>query len=276
MNKNYSLKEAVADFCRRNEQIAPIFRRFRTRRILSKGASNEYWWMNELAVRDTCAIDVGANVGQSASVMAYAVGPKGEVLALEPNPHCVTQLELGAAPNVKIFQSGAGAASGDMVLHIPLGADNERMDQLGSVHASESVNNVETILVKIEPLDVLEKQVSLPVSLIKIDVEGFELEVIEGADGLLKKHRPAIVFETEVRHQPAGRSVEDVFSKLGSLDYEIQAILPEGLVPVEKIDVVASQRHWVESKATNSTYINNFVAIPKESAILNQLLQRSE
>jgi len=100
--------------------------------------------------------------------------------------------------------------------------------------------------------------VSDKVALLKIDVEGAELEVFKGAERILRQYTPLLVFECENRHLAPG-NVQDVFSYLESLGYEGSFVCGNGVLPLSGFEAAVHQRQdgaWFwKSKA----YCNNFI-----------------
>jgi FkbM family methyltransferase len=145
--------------------------------------------------RDGIAFDIGANVGTFACALA-ALAPAGRVLAVEPSPATaaalretvalnglderveVRQSAVGAAPGRARFHADAGHSAGSHLLH----AGTMAPDRLAPVEVE--VTTVDTLAAGFDRLD-----------LIKIDVEGFESEVLDGAVATLARHRPVVLAE---------------------------------------------------------------------------------
>lgn len=157
-----------------------------------------------LAPGDTL-IDVGANIGMATLHAAARVGPKGRVIAIEPQPACAESVERHAQANhlshVSVHRLGLSHTPGTLELNV-IGSGT-----LCATFASD-----------VNPADVREK-VAVPVRRgddivpeafpgrlrIKIDVEGYEFHVLRGFENTLARHRPVIVAELVPRHlQRAG------------------------------------------------------------------------
>lgn len=136
-------------------------------------------------------IDVGANIGLYTKAFSECVGPRGAVHSLEPVPetfgylsHNVKKLGLG---NVFLYNLAVTASSGELRMSVPrmeAGFTNiyeARLDESGDV------------LVQARRLDDMFS--GTRPALIKIDVEGHEAEVLQGAEALLRKCHPALVIE---------------------------------------------------------------------------------
>jgi FkbM family methyltransferase len=138
----------------------------------------------------TCAIDVGANLGIHALVLAGCVGDGGKVYAFEPVPSICAKmkenLKLNGVTNVDLHEGALGSSRGEVVFDA-----NAADFNIGKGR----VNPHGDITVPITTIDCQLGELTLPVSMVKIDTEGHELEVLKGAAGLLEKHRPTILME---------------------------------------------------------------------------------
>ena len=129
------------------------------------------------------AVDVGSNVGAILLPMASAVGPSGGTVAIEPTPRCVDALRKTIAINglsgqCHVISCAVGAQSGTATLH--LGATLTH----NSLHAFPSAEG--SVEVPVETLDNLIAKDRTP-ALIKIDVEGAELDVLTGMRGIIDR-----------------------------------------------------------------------------------------
>lgn len=264
------LAATLGDLARSNWWTARALRRVRTEQLI-RAQSGEYVWAYRLARQGTAAIDVGANVGAVTSILSKKVGRSGLVVAAEPNPVVYRQLIRGCASNVLATQVAIGSTFGEVTIQVPCDEGGHPQFQLGAIVTlpegapSESEKSVTHKAMQIK-LDALLRVTSLDFSLVKIDVEGYELEVLRGAEELLGSQMPNIVIEIEQRHQPAGQGVNDVFAFLESYGYEIRAITANGLVPLARFNVERDQLVPLAKNDLRRNYINNFVATPGQAA----------
>lgn len=151
-----------------------------------------------LSERANC-IDVGANVGHILAQMV-AAAPRGRHIAYEPLPELCGDLRR-RFPSVDVRQVAAsdrrGRASFQHVRSRPAYSGLRRRDYPGN----EEIHEIE---VDIEDIDSSLPDGYIP-SLIKIDVEGGERQVLEGAIKTIARHRPIVVFE----HGKAGARYYD-------------------------------------------------------------------
>lgn len=170
-------------------------------------------------------IDVGANIGFY-SVLAAKLLPGRRVLAVEPNPEARRRLAANLARNdveaaVTVFAGVASAAPGEAELNLIDGM--EEYSSIGAiVHASVAVETSRRIAVPAETLDRLVERHGLAPGLIKIDVEGAEKLVFDGAVGTLKRFRPVILSElSPALLGPMGASAAEIVAQLEGLGYRV-------------------------------------------------------
>ncbi len=121
-------------------------------------------------------VDVGANVGIYAMVLARRVGPSGKVIAVEPHPinhaRLAFNLAVAAAPQVKLVAAAAGPSDGELMIET-------NTDNFGACHIVAGEPNSNTIRVPSLRLQrILEEAAVDHVDGLKIDVEGFEDRVM--------------------------------------------------------------------------------------------------
>jgi len=124
--------------------------------------------------------DVGGNFGQSAVKFAQAF-PHAKILTFEPVPDSFRRLVARTAksPNVEAFNIGFGDKPGLYEIQIQPDSQGNTLAPKSSARGS--------IEVRLETVDAFAAEKGIKqIDLLKIDVEGFELQVLEGASGLLR------------------------------------------------------------------------------------------
>lgn len=142
-------------------------------------------------VRPKTVIDVGANVGQFAVACAKIL-PGVSVHSFEPLPECSVKLKQNVATlgNVCVYQIALGEKSGEVMLHVNSHSHSSSILSLGDRHRSAFpyAREIKTIKVPMSTLDSELGSISLqgPV-LLKLDVQGYEPQVLEGGGATLKR-----------------------------------------------------------------------------------------
>ena len=184
-----------------------------------------------LAPGDVC-VDAGAHIGYFTLLASRLVGPSGHVYALEPvrttlDALCAN-LELNRVGNVSVFPVAAGSRDGDELLYpAPPGNSGSaalrrrwgRVDPANAEFDPRAVP-VRSISSLVKPADVSKLR------LVKIDVEGYELEVLRGLDSIFDSgHRPALVVEV---HGSVAHGVGEWIAELRRRrQFEAYRLLPE-------------------------------------------------
>jgi FkbM family methyltransferase len=142
---------------------------------------------------DRC-LDVGANIGLHTVRLAKLAGPRGEVIAVEPDPELARRaaenVALNGLANARVIPAAASAVAGEAVT-LYRAADQNPNRAMASLHPHGYLTGpaaeVQTIT--------LDEVCPGPVALMKIDVEGHEGAVVAGAARIIERYTPAIVFE---------------------------------------------------------------------------------
>jgi FkbM family methyltransferase len=160
------------------------------------------WVIRRLLKPGDRVLDVGANIGLLTLLMSKLVGEHGLVDAFEPNPMLCRILDetlaRHRATNVQLHPVALGACGGHVQVHVPqgnFGAASIVRTGKGPAH----VHNVP--IVKLD--DIMFVETPRPIALMKLDVEGYELEIIKGAQRLLQEFPPQVIlFESDASSEP--------------------------------------------------------------------------
>lgn len=162
-------------------------------------------WMKEVLNPGDVFLDIGTNIGVHSVYAASLVGAKGSVWSFEPLPSTFQTLERNIEENkltnIHAFQCGIGASKSTATLY-----DNWAINKGASSTVVKSPGS-KTFGIDILPLDWIVQQHSLSPKLIKIDVEGMEREVLQGAIWLIKHDTPYLIveFSSDRKESPNAR-----------------------------------------------------------------------
>lgn len=172
-------------------------------------------------------IDVGANIGFFSLYAAKLVGPRGRVISFEPNPSSAEILEKNIAmngfKNITVVRKAVSNTPGELTLHIPA---NNNVGGASLVHRGETLRTVQV------PVDTLDSvlaglQVTNP-KLIKFDIEGAELNAVQGGRKILSTPHIAALLEISERSlQLFGGSRHALFQTLQELGFTKSSVVTQ-------------------------------------------------
>ena len=209
--------------------IEKLHMRLRFRRYRRRKEAAEIRFMQSLPLRGRTVVDIGANKGVYCYWMSRAVGPRGRVLAFEPQPelgaHLADVVEAFGLDNVELLPFALSDHNGESDLY---------RRGVGAGDASFSpVEGTSPVRVRHTTLDAWSGATApAPVAFIKCDVEGHELAVMRGAEALLRRDRP--VLQVECHHADAARG--DLFAFLEGLGYEGFFLYRGERIPCRRFD----------------------------------------
>ena len=241
-----------------------IFRRF----IWSKLAYPEIE-MKLISNLDSASINFAVDIGAALGSYSWILKSKSKkVFAFEPGfTHFNYLSKVNFCSNVELVNSAVGAVSDEMTMYTA-GMDEEALHTatLSSSNPVSSASNVvETSVQQVSLDSFFEVQINKgdSIDFIKIDVEGYELEVLEGGRRLLDAFHPFIICEIEWRHNSR---YKQVFQFLFDLGYECEYFangrlnkLPTSdIIDLQKPEDLACRLDGTVS-AIDNIYINNFI-----------------
>ena len=145
--------------------------------------------------------DIGANVGFFSVIAARLVGEQGAVYAFEPLPANAAQLrhniDLNGFEQVHIFEYAVSNQSGQGELLIAANVGGSALSTADPPPDQTGIMPVEVVAID----DLIPAQVLRPPSAVKIDVEGAELDVLQGMRHTIEAHRPVIIYEVDAATQ---------------------------------------------------------------------------
>ena len=210
-------------------------------------------------------LDVGAHDGLLTLPLARLPGAR--VIAFEPLPSAHARLAAACAdlPNVELRREALGAAPGRLMLSVPV-VDGEPAEQWASLakdYGAFASVTTEAHAVEVITIDSLGLS---DVTHMKVDAEGFEQEVLEGARATLRRCRPVLSLELEERHREG--ATRDVPALLAALGYETRFWLDGAMRPLAAFDAATMQVASPDPAVFGASdpYVFTFYAWPQERA----------
>lgn len=186
-------------------------------------------------------LDVGANIGQHS---IYASFFCKHVYAFEPIQRIFDQCNKSIFENNIFNISTYNYALGEKSESIPIWSSESNM---GASSLMFSNNRKIEQYVKVEKLDSIYEKIGIEkIDFIKIDVEGYEWNVLQGLRGVIKNNKPKILLEFAWAHQKNSRDIpQNIYDFLIENNYHIYNIGSDGYtkVKVNSIDEIIDLEH---------------------------------
>lgn len=249
-----AIKQAVKDMLPHAARRALLIRRFNRR---PWHGEPEVLELGRIVRPDDLALDVGGNIG----AYTYALSRLARrVIAFEPNPELAQHLRDLRLRNVEVREMALSGSAGQATLSMP-----DRPNGHGYASLKPEFNAGEKLRSFTVAMDRLDNLGLGPVGFIKIDVEGFEEDVLAGASATLAEHRPAVLVEIVERHNPGGFDrMRALFEGLGYTGWYLDRSVWHGLDGFD----LARQQNPARLKDLGRVprgelgYINNFLFLP--------------
>jgi FkbM family methyltransferase len=189
-----------------------------------------------LAERSKTIIDIGANTGLY-SITSSALNPNSKILAFEPNATNIKRLnkniELNGFKNIQVIEQVVGDMTGTVSFSVPV---VDIISDTSSVLSDFSKSSYEgqlqwkQVLVPQISLDDFFKGATEKIDLLKIDVEGYEMNIFKGAGEFFQTHSPLIFCEIFLDDEK--KKFFEAF--LHSNNYYSYLLLREGLLRLDE------------------------------------------
>lgn len=168
--------------------------------------------------RNDIFIDVGAHIGYHSKLAYSQVGRNGLVLCIEPDPHNIPILKrnVGGHPQTCIIQAALGSTRG-YARFVP--CDNPLFSYLDKANSDIS-NTIQVEMITLNDLvDYIKSSYKDSSILLKIDVEGAEVDVVKGGLTLIGEYLPDIIVET------SGKRLGELSKLLSKYDYKFKQMV---------------------------------------------------
>lgn len=176
----------------------------------------------KILVEGDTYIDVGAHVGFHTLIARQLIDENGYVFAIDPQPYncqkILTNWQLNNFTNILVYIAAVGNISDKIVLNNQQATDKAKLSLCEDVSKSNGLK-FQVPLLKLE--EIIEENQLTNIKLIKIDVEGYELEVVEGLEKFSNRVENLII---EILETPPNFSMRTIalLDKLQSLGYKFK------------------------------------------------------
>lgn len=230
-----------------------LYMRYKAAKERRRG-EREFALIPFLCAPEKTSIDAGANVGTWTWMMAQH---SKEVHAFEPNPKNISKLRrnVGKLKNATVHGIALSDRGGEAILRIPSGSKGHSNQRASLSTVAVGDDQAFTALrVEQKRLDDCGLR---NVGFIKIDVEGFELTLLEGARETIARERPNLLIEIEEAHTkaPINESVQHVVE----LGYRCLYLRRGTLASFSHFDAEAEHRN----PPSRGDYVFNFIFLPE-------------
>ncbi|WP_197454394.1 FkbM family methyltransferase [Stieleria varia] len=167
--------------------------------------------INEHVKPGMSVVDVGANIGYHVLMFAQRIGGSGRITAIEPSPENLTELKANISgntlKNVDLYE-------------IAVGSRETTVEVRGGINSGIQTEGQGIAAVDMKPLSEVVRE---KCDFIKIDVDGYEAEVVEGAFDVLRRDRPVLLLELHPHLLPRfGSNVQTVVARLREIYNHIE------------------------------------------------------
>ena len=171
-------------------------------------------------------LEIGANLGYYLLLEAKIIGSHGMIYAFEPDPRNIRILTLNIRENnleriVKVFPHAVSNHSGEQRFYL---SEQTNLNTMVEEHKESK----QSIMVKTIAVDSF-NEISVPINFVRMDIEGFEYEAIEGMLGLLKRtNNIKLLVELHPRLYNENRNFTKVIEKLFMLGFTPRFVISAG------------------------------------------------
>ena len=224
-----------------------------------KSAERELSYLDKIIPGDAVTVDVGANCGLYTRRLARL---SRQVHAFEPSQQMARLLRRTSARNVRIHEIALSDHDGGAELFIPQGEDGL---VYGLASLEERVGTSGRAISAHVPIARLDAVIDQDVAFVKVDVEGHELNVLNGAVELVERCQPVFLVEAEDRHRAeATRSVFEFFREKAYRGFYLK---DNDVIAVEQFDPARLQDADAlrpdGGRKDGRFYVNNFFFFPR-------------
>jgi FkbM family methyltransferase len=225
-----------------------------------KSAEQELSYLDRIVPEGAVTVDVGANYGLYTRKLARL---SKQVYAFEPSHAMADLLRRTSASNVSVHEIALSDQTGSAELFIPRD-DRQLIHSLASLEPTATASSKQGVSVNV-PTARLDAIVHQDVAFVKVDVEGHELNVLNGAVELLEHSQPVFLVEAEDRHRV--EATRTIFEFFETRSYRGFFLNQGSAVPVDRFhraDLQDADALLPDGgRKCGQCYVNNFFFFPR-------------
>jgi FkbM family methyltransferase len=227
-----------------------LYLKILVKKNLKKGES-ELHFLPFMTDKNKDSVDIGANKG----VFTYILSKmSNKVYAFEPNPKMYSILKDAKIKNALTYQVALSDKSGIAELLVPMNEKTNKFSNQGASLSKVKVSGAnKSVQVEEKTLDSYKFN---NIGFIKIDVEGYEMQVLNGAKNTLLKNKPVLMIELEEGHTK--RPIESLIKEVEDYGYKALFLKRKQLTDISLFDAEKNHRN----PKNREDYVFNFIFLP--------------
>jgi FkbM family methyltransferase len=245
------------------ETVSPnLFWRLKVRRMRRNLSEVELRIAPLLCDIRKISVDIGASLGPYAVNICNC---SANCIAFEPRPAQAARIrEMAAAAALRIEVEAVALSDSAGLARLRILTKDPGRSTIENANALEDPEGSPQTSIRVPKMRLDDYELT-EVGFIKIDVEGHELAVLQGAQKTIRASMPNLIIEIEERHRPG--AIGEVSAFLTDLGYEGFFILDGGALPLARFDKSVQQSpanigSWKGDWSRHGVYVNNFLFLP--------------
>src|SRR5918995_684880 len=205
--------------------LTPLRKRhyLRVLREMSENYAPDYVVIKRLVQPGEVVVDLGAHVGACTKFLSDLVGETGTVYSVEPFPLNFEILQLNVQKlglsNVRLMNCAVSQVSGKLMMEVPTFAQFGESFYDARLIPAGATSSLRQAAVDVETVDALLADRPRPISFIKCDVEGQELQTLRGARNVIGTDLPMLMLEVSLMDQETHQEVRELLASYGYREF---------------------------------------------------------
>jgi FkbM family methyltransferase len=203
----------------------------------------------ELIKPGDCVVEAGGHIGYISLYFAQLTGPSGSVHVFEPGGNNLPYVRANASrrSNVSVIEKALGREPGQLTMYVEdlTGQNNSLVPGFAGLESNQRnaiKAKISEQVVQVTTVDGYAEEIGINPNFIKIDVEGFEWEVLCGAARILKENRPTIMVEVQAHQTEIARFLHELDYEMYDDQGSLLETIPEATMNIFAIPTPSSRQ----------------------------------